>query len=129
MCGCEEGPAFLRIAHNKAHHGHGVELHADIGGSKLAGAKPEPAHKRLLPVSGASRLLSNVTQQGLRVLRKFHVSTASTCCTGGTGDSERAPHSHLSPHFPSIYYSNHYLVCTDVKYLLRKLGYFKQTVY
>lgn len=61
MCGCEEGPAFLRITHNKARRGHGVELREEMGGNKSTGAKPELAHKRLLPVCAASRLLCNVT--------------------------------------------------------------------
>lgn len=34
------------------------------GRNELAGAEPEPAHQILLPVSGASSLLCNVTRRG-----------------------------------------------------------------
>lgn len=63
MRGCEEGPAFLRLTPHKAHHGPGAELHEEMGGNKSTEAEPEPAHKRLLPVRAASRLLCNVTGQ------------------------------------------------------------------
>jgi hypothetical protein len=76
MCGNSEGAvnkapsANTLVRHvgmhktitHRPHHGHGAEFHAEMGGSKSPRAKPERAHKGLLPVCAISRLLYKMTR-------------------------------------------------------------------